>query len=189
MPRLTGATRDYLLINISMVDASGEKSSAGMELPDATLPADITAIQNAFGNCTNAAVFKNATNVVEEGAIANLEAFDEAESSVAVKLLLTFQNTSTFEVRRLSIPAPDLELIDVSGQFAKLPNGAGDAGQVLLSALTNAVVAALNTGGGSAWVYVDGVLSRPGRQTPSRRVRPIVDEPAAGENPPPDPGT
>lgn len=112
--------------------------------------AQILAYQNAMGDLSNAAIFKEIGGKLLEADIADAIAFDEAESSVNTGANMRFQNTVTLQTRSFRVPAIDMDAVDSSGNFLKAwtRNAQVDAAAVAILAML-----------GVDWVYTYSTIS------------------------------
>lgn len=168
--------------SISWKDAAGKTANTGLDdLPLAATEAQIEAWIGANGDMSNAGIAKHVIAVQNEIAQGNIQAWDEAESSVTARANFTFQDDNLI-IRTFTVPAPDLSIFDSTG-LSVLPTNA------LVSGYVNAALAVLNAGDpAGTFQFIRGVRSdvaRGARRVPSR---PNTAEPSGGVNPPAAPG-
>lgn len=179
MPKIpAGVGTDLATGSASFVDTRGQQRSSSLPNFDgATDEADINALLDLLGDASNAAMFDRRINkslsVDLRTQAGELEAFDEAESSVNSVAVMTFSRGAFLPLVYIEIPAPDLSIMDVTRQFVNVSAGQGQA-------IVTATLALL--GAGSA--YVGSYLTtRKGKKSVKVPVRPGAEEPAAGELP------
>jgi len=96
-------------------------------------------------------------------------AYDEAESSVTVELVLLYQSPTTEAKKYVRIPAPDAQFFAADGETF-VPSGGS------WTTLNTAVLAALNAGSGD-YEFVRGYALTPGRKSAGVVLKPTVEEP------------
>lgn len=179
MPRIGSGGAGFKNGNMSLVDSSGKVATVTMNrLGGSVTEAQVTALQNAIGDLSNAGEFKRTYSGSTEKAKTAVTAYDEAESSVTTGANFTFQNTTTLATRIFRVPAIDADAIGETGEFVE--SGADNA---QVQALIDAALVVL----GSGWVFVSAPISTHGRAGGNRPTKPLIAEPATGALPPPEP--
>lgn len=151
-------------------------------------PGNLSAVRQAFGNMSNAAVVRQTEK--RDTFIATKEAivFDEAYSDGIVAVIV-LENNNGDEVSA-EIPNPDFSLFETDGVTLKQPDAAGDAGQILVNAAATAFATLVNNSfdPANSFAFSRGyATSRKVSMPKPATARPTIAEPGVGENPPADP--
>jgi len=150
------------------------------EIPSATTDANLNAMALALAALSNAAHKSDNRTTHREVSTATLVAYDEAYADAKTRLILVFQNDG-LDTKEVSVPAPDAALFGTDG-FTAIEPGLDDPSPGLeLTAAISAVLAVINTGGGS-YAYIAGYRS-PLPAGASVRPLPNPEEPGVGNAP------
>lgn len=180
MPNWTGSPISTRSVTVGFLAAGGDQASVQLaDLNSAVSDGQVTALKTALAELSNAVAIATQNTLNTRVSIAAQNPYDESYSSAGMKLVLQFQDAG-LNMRSIAIPAPDETLFGGDGVTAIIPDDAGSDAQVALDAAIDAVLAVLNTGGGS-FAYVGGYRVERARSAPRARiVRPTV-EPDGGE--------
>lgn len=186
MPRYPSGVTPVAKVStfVTLVDYAGRSSTVGVD-GVAITPTEISDLQNAIADLSNAAAVKRSNSVGDEIPVNLGETHDEAYASVTDKLVLVFQDASLSK-RTVSIPAPDASLFGADGQTAITPDGGAAAGEPakLLADAIAAIIVAL----GGTYAYVGGYLSTRSRGGVGLTARPSIVEPGLTDVPGDAPG-
>jgi hypothetical protein len=176
------AVKETKRASIAFKDSAGKVTNVGLDdLPIDATTVNIQAWIGSMGDMSNAGISKHVVAEQNQIAEGNIQAYDEAESSVTARANFTFQD-DLLETRTFTVPAPDLSIFDSTGLAVNPAN-------TLVSGYINAALAVLNAGTvAGTYQFIRGVRSdvaRGARRVPSR---PNTAEPSGGVNPPALPG-
>lgn len=176
---------------VTLMDANGKTSSVGLDdFDDAVTLAQLQTWASAIGRSSNAAVIAEINNQSRRISKGAARPYDEAESSVASKGVLVFENAA-LAIKEVNVPAPDLAWfssgIAVQPDFGA-PSTPATPAQVLGQLIT-ATLAILNAGTpAGTYAYLKGYVQTPGRKSPVVPVIVTSAEPGATDEPGPEPG-
>lgn len=173
-------------VSLKFVDFAGRERSTRFEASDEATGAQIDTLRDAVGNASNAALIAQSTIdfiEVQNPSGAGVVAFDEAYATAGDVAVMIFTDNNGVEAA-LEIPAPDASLFNEADyETVNVTAGLG-------LAISNAAIAALNAGVvAGTFVYSRGFYSKRKTKRIASRTKPgTFREPAAGENPPEEPG-
>lgn len=177
--------------SVTLIDANGKTSTVGLDGFDpAVTLAQLQTWGSAVGRSSNAAVIAENNNQSRRISKGSARPYDESESSVASKGVLVFEN-ALLQLKEVNIPAPDLAWfssgIAIQPDYGAAGNPATPA--QVLGQLITATLAILNAGApAGTYAYLKGYVQTPGRKSPTVPVIVTTEEPAAADEPGPEPG-
>lgn len=162
---------------ISFIDAGGEETTTSINDFDPSVTSlQLSAVQVALGNLSNAAVYAQQTTAKIGTSRANVTPFDESFSEGSTKMVLVFENDS-LDIRQVTVPAPDIQFFETDRITAKISDPA------VVSAV-NAILNVLNAGSpAGTFKYVRGYRSDRMRKLPKARFTPTIAEPGGADAP------
>lgn len=173
-PFSAAARRTGTNLSIQYRDFTGRARSSSIEISPVADEADVTALQVASGNMSNARVMEQ--RVIDFAVQVNPAnpantAFDEAYATIDDALVLMFQNNTTGDIRPYQIPAPDAIFFLPDGETVVEPDdgAAAGTGPLLLSVTIEAYIAIAGTG----WVYARGY--KEGTRKRARQPLPLAE--------------
>ena len=166
----------------TLVDAFNQKATMTVTTEEATVTeAELQAIAAAVAAASNAAEYQREYSTASAVSIGNVTPFDEAAGSVTTKAIFRWQNNAG-RVRTITVPAPDVSMF-IGGNTQIIDD---------THARSAAIISAGNTvfqKEDATYSYIGGMLSTRTRKTVSAPPRAqAAIEPAALDNPPPEPG-
>lgn len=169
---------DTSIFTVSLLASGGDLASVSISDFDSTVTgAELTALQEAIGDVSNAGVIGQTVSVKRETAKANATVLDESFSSAGTKAILLFQDDS-MNTKQIAIPAPDASLFLSDGITLNTANA-------LIIALKDAVLTVINKGTPvGTYTLVRGYRAEHARKLPRSRYSPLIEEPSGGVNPP-----
>ena len=177
--------------SVTLMDANGKTSNTGLDGFDASVTlAQLQTWASAVGRSSNAAVIAEINSQSRRISKGSARPYDEAESSVASKGVLVFENAA-LKIKEVNIPAPDLAWfssgIAIQPDYGAASNPATPA--QVLGQLITATLTILNAGTpAGTFAYLKGYVQTPGRKSPVVPVIVTTEEPAAADEPGPEPG-
>lgn len=167
LPRITIAS-----LSFTLMDTAGRLARTGIsELTSAPSGGQITALSDAIGNISNAAVIAETGTAQSVDTKTGRIVFDEAYSGVTEKAVFIFENSARRK-KKLEVPAPDASIFGTDGLTVDYANASVVA---LVSAYT-----AIATG----YTLKRAFLSSRSRKAPTGNRPPTVSEPGTLELPP-----
>lgn len=167
---------------ISYIDSGGEETTTSINDFDPSVTSvQLSAVQVALGNLSNAAVFSQQTTAKVATSRANVTPFDESFAEGSTKLVLVFEN-DFLDIKQVTVPAPDLSCF-ISDRVTV------DTANTDVVAAINAILNVINAGTpANTFKFVRGYRSDRVRKLPKSKFTPLVLEPGAGDLPPEAPG-
>lgn len=180
MPKMPASPRiSSGLLSMSYVDARGRKRSAATPVIAAPNLAAIADFFEAKGSMSNAAVERQEQSSMERVLRKNLQAFDEAESSVDTVLVVQWQN-DTGDTISDYIPAPDHSILTEDRLQLNLSTSKPAIVQDYIDAM-GAVIGAGYT------IVRSYIAAYKGRGARAPQLPPSIEEPVSGSQPPAEP--
>lgn len=147
---------------ITYRDDKGQTATMKMYVVNATAAGALTAataIVNAMDDLTNAAN-NGARGAYTSPPSANSYGTDAQYESIEDKAVLTFR-TATGSPHRYQVPAPIAALFRVDGETVKSPDAGGDAQEILMDILVDAMVGVVSSRDGNLLAaYIGGTRRR-----------------------------
>lgn len=173
MPTITTPVTTRAVLGFTFLDVAGQDARASLgKLTAAPTTPQITALRDATGNMSNAALITVSATAQDYDNLPTRVAYDEAHSLVNNKAIFVYQNSAR-QVRRYEVPAPDASIFGSDGKTVDRTNA-------LVIALDAAIVAII----GGTFSLSRAFLGGKTRKNRTSALPPTIAEPDTGDLPP-----
>lgn len=173
MPTITTPVTTRASVGFTFLDVAAQDARASLgKLTSAPTNLQITALRDATGNMSNAALITVSATAQDYDNVGTRVAFDEAHSLVNNKAVFIYQNSAR-QTRRYEVPAPDASIFGSDGKTV-------DRSNALVIALDAAILAII----GNTFVMSRAYLGGKTRKNRTSALPPTSVEPGVADLPP-----